>query len=132
METARKLVGLKLEGATEMSNLAIQSLQFALDGLSVRQKAIANDVANLNTPGYTATQVSFETSLQQALASQTPTATPSITVSKSTNTPGLNGNNVSLNSELVSLENATMQYQAVVGELNNQFHLIAGSAGGQF
>ena len=115
-----------------MSNWAIQSLQFALDGLSVRQKAIANDVANLNTPGYTATQVSFETSLQQALASQTPTATPSITVSKSTNTPGLNGNNVSLNSELVSLENATMQYQAVVGELNNQFHLIAGSAGGVF
>lgn len=115
-----------------MSNLAIQSLQFALDGLSVRQKAIANDVANLNTPGYTATQVSFETSLQQALASQAPTATPSITVSKSTNTPGLNGNNVSLNSELVSLENATMQYQAVVGELNNQFHLIAGSAGGVF
>ena len=30
---------------------------------------------------------------------------------------GLNGNNVSLNGELVSLENATMQYQAVVGEL---------------
>lgn len=115
-----------------MSNLAIQSLQFALDGLSVQQKAIANDVANLNTPGYTGTKVSFETSLQQALASQSPSATPSITVTRTTGPVGLNGNNVSLNSELVSLENASMQYQAVVGELNNQFHLIAGSAGGQF
>ncbi len=115
-----------------MSNLAIQSLQFALDGLSVQQKAIANDVANLNTPGYTGTKVSFETSLQQALASGSSSATPSITVEKTTNPPNLNGNNVSLNGELVSLENATMQYQAVVGELNNQFHLIAGSAGGTF
>ena len=115
-----------------MSNLAIQSLQFALNGLSVQQKAIANDVANLNTPGYTGTKVSFETALQQALASKSPSATPSITVGKTTNPPGLNGNNVSLNGELVSLENATMQYQAVVGELNNQFHLIAGSAGGTF
>ncbi|NNN14251.1 MAG: hypothetical protein HKL82_00120 [Acidimicrobiaceae bacterium] len=115
-----------------MSNLAIHALQFSLDGLSIQQKAIANDVANVNTPGFTGTTVSFESSLQQALSATTPTASATITVGPSSNTPSSNGNNVSFNQELVQMEQTTMQYQAVVGELNNQFHLIAGSAGGTF
>src|SRR5690606_38210897 len=41
----------------------------ALDGLALRQRVIANNVANLNTPGYLAQRVSFERELAQAVRS---------------------------------------------------------------
>ncbi|WP_028307509.1 flagellar basal body rod protein FlgB [Desulfitibacter alkalitolerans] len=43
------------------------ALQKALDGSSVRQSAIANNIANVNTPGYKRKEVSFENELRVAL-----------------------------------------------------------------
>ena len=40
----------------------------ALDGLSTRQAAISSNLANIDTPGYTAESVDFETALQQEVA----------------------------------------------------------------
>ena len=42
-------------------------LKFAADGLTQQQQAIAGNLANSETPGYTAQNVTFESSLQQAL-----------------------------------------------------------------
>ena len=42
-------------------------LEKALDGLSLRQKAITNNVANVETPNFKATEVSFEQDLQAAI-----------------------------------------------------------------
>ena len=42
----------------------------ALGGLSRRQEAIANNIANVETPGFKRTTVSFESQLRQQLASQ--------------------------------------------------------------
>jgi flagellar basal-body rod protein FlgB len=39
----------------------------ALDGLSARQRAISNNLANADTPGYKAQDVAFETRLQQKI-----------------------------------------------------------------
>ena len=36
------------------------AVRIALDGLMMRQEAIANNVANLSTPNYTATNIEFE------------------------------------------------------------------------
>ncbi|MEZ4523625.1 MAG: flagellar basal body rod protein FlgB [Thermomicrobiales bacterium] len=46
---------------------ATEILQQSLDGLSMRQRATANNIANVDTPGYKATQVSFENQLAQAV-----------------------------------------------------------------
>lgn len=42
-------------------------LEKALDGLSVRQKAITNNVANVDTPNFKTTEVTFEEDLHAAI-----------------------------------------------------------------
>jgi flagellar basal-body rod protein FlgB len=49
---------------------ATEVLQQSLDGLSMRQRATANNIANVDTPGYKAQQVSFEGHLAQAIDRQ--------------------------------------------------------------
>ena len=43
------------------------ALQSALDGLSMRQKVIANNIANINTPNYHAEKVQFEDALAKSI-----------------------------------------------------------------
>jgi flagellar basal-body rod protein FlgB len=43
-----------------VTSIAVTS---ALDGLSARQRAIANNIANVNTPNYHAKRVAFEDAL---------------------------------------------------------------------
>jgi flagellar basal-body rod protein FlgB len=47
------------------TNLALQA---ALDGYSARHRAIINNVANVDTPGYQRIDVSFEDSLKRAVS----------------------------------------------------------------
>ena len=44
-------------------------LEQALDGLTSRQSAISSNLANIDTPGYQAQTVDFESALQQEVAS---------------------------------------------------------------
>ena len=44
-----------------MGNLGLRAISIALDGLSMRQRVAANNVANIDTPGFKAQHVSFET-----------------------------------------------------------------------
>jgi len=106
-------------------------LKFAADGLTQQQQAIAGNLANSETPGYTAQDVSFESSLQQALGSPNG-ATASVTTTPDPATPATNGNNVDVSGQLVSAEKNTLQYQTTVEMLNAQFHLISGATGGSF
>lgn len=45
-----------------------KTLRTALTGLQMRQQAIANNIANVDTPGYKAQAVSFEDALKSQLA----------------------------------------------------------------
>jgi flagellar basal-body rod protein FlgB len=49
---------------------ATEVLLQSLDGLTMRQAATANNIANVDTPGYKARQVSFESQLAQAVDRQ--------------------------------------------------------------
>lgn len=109
----------------------VNVLHFALDGLTQQQQAIANNLANAETPGYLATDVSFQSSLQQAMSSPTG-GSAAVTVSTDPATPASDGNNVSTSQQLVDAEQNTMQYQATVELLNAQFLLVQGAAGGSF
>jgi flagellar basal-body rod protein FlgB len=46
----------------------VKALRTSLSGLQMRQQAIANNIANVDTPGYKAQAVSFEDALQAELA----------------------------------------------------------------
>ncbi len=49
------------------SDYAFGAITKALDGLSLRSKAITNNVANIDTPGFKSAEVTFEQELQAAV-----------------------------------------------------------------
>lgn len=109
----------------------VNVLHFAVDGLAQQQQAIANNLANSETPGYTGQDVNFQSSLQQAL--QSPNGgSAEVTVSADPATPATDGNNVDTGQQLVAAEQNTLQYQATVELLNAQFRLVQGATGGSF
>lgn len=112
-----------------MPDSTLGVLSFAADSLANRQQIIASNIANAQTPGFRASQVSFESSLQQALANG---GAAQQTVSPSPLAPGTNGNNVSLAQQLGGMEQNTLQSQTVTDLLNSQLRILRGSMGGGF
>lgn len=94
------------------------ALQSALDGLSARQRAIAENIANVNTPNYHAKRVQFEEALAQSVKAGSGDVTP--TEARSLEPTQLNGNNVNLDTETLSNIDTLLRYQfatqAVSGE----------------
>jgi flagellar basal-body rod protein FlgB len=99
------------------------ALSSALNGLQAEQQAIAANIANVNTPNYTAVDVNFQSALAQALASgSSPVVSP--TTVASTAPIVANGNNVDINAQTVQAQKTQLQYQTVVEALTNQYSLI--------
>jgi flagellar basal-body rod protein FlgB len=109
----------------------VNVLQYAVDGVAQQQQATANNLANSETPGYTAQDVDFETSLQQAIDAPTG-GSASATVTADPAAPATDGNNVDTGTQLVDAQTETLQYQTMVDMLNAQFRLVSGAAGGSF
>jgi len=107
-----------------LDDVASLTLQRAISGLSTRQQVTANNIANLETPGFTAQNVDFESSLASAVAAGNPAAT-AITTSASTEPVGLNGNNVDLNDEVVTATKTGLQEKLLTGALTSEYGLIA-------
>ena len=114
-----------------MSDLVISVLQFSLDGASAAAQAAAANIANDQTPGYQEKTVSFQASLQSALASNTP-ATAQVTTGVSTAPGGSDGNNVDLTSQMVEVQKEQLQTQADVEAVNLHFAILSGSTGNAF
>jgi flagellar basal-body rod protein FlgB len=100
----------------------------ALNGLAARQRVIADNVANVETPGYTAGRVSFEDSLRSAIEGGDPAAT-SVLTTQSSDPSNLNGNNVSLDNEVVSMTDTDLRYQLMVNAMNQKFGLLRTAIG---
>ncbi len=110
----------------------LKILAYALDGLSTRQKAIANNVANVDTPGYKAERVQFEAQLAAAirhsgdggglplkttntrhLGHTAPFEPGGITITKQNNTMRNDGNSVDIDLEMTELAETTIRFQAL-------------------
>ena len=99
-------------------------LSTALDGLSLRQRVIADNIANVDTPGYRASSVDFESALRAAVASGDLGAelTP---VTTATDTPvGANDNNVDLRKETLAAVQSQFQYQVLTRAVSDRFDLV--------
>jgi flagellar basal-body rod protein FlgB len=96
-------------------------LHSALRGLSLRQRTIADNIANIETPRFLAGRVDFESSLRAAAAAgEAPTAAP--VVSRSLEPTRLNGNNVNLDTETVAAMETGLRYELTITALNNKFN----------
>lgn len=118
-------------------------LQAALNGLSLRQQVIAENLANVDTPGYVATEVSFEDRLRRALAPEEggrlqlvstdarhlggpgPIATQLASVHHTVDSPVRNdGNNVDVDREMARLAETQISYQAMTQLASNRLALL--------
>jgi flagellar basal-body rod protein FlgB len=108
---------------------AMQALSVSASGLSARQRALADNISNINTPNYHAKRVQFEASLQSAINGGTP-ASASISTATSLEPTNTNGNNVNLDEETVSLTDTGLKYQTDLEALTAKFQLLRTSIGG--
>jgi flagellar basal-body rod protein FlgB len=102
-------------------DVSSSALRVALSGLSARQKAIANNIANIETPGYQAQKVTFEDALNSAVSNGDSPSEVAPTTQRSLEPTRLNGSNVNLDEETLSQEDTTMRYQLAIRAMNSQY-----------
>jgi flagellar basal-body rod protein FlgB len=119
-------------------NQMIGIMSGALDASSLRQKSISNNIANVNTPNYKPTKVSFEKFLQQEVKSQfigNRTNAKHVLIGETSrlSSPKLEqentvfqntGNGVDLDFEMTKLSENTIWYQSLTYGLNEEFNLL--------
>jgi flagellar basal-body rod protein FlgB len=119
--TADAPIGAEEKAMTDATQ-SIGILQFALDSVVEQQQTIANNIANEDTPGYQANQVTFESSLSNALENGGEATAQSVPEGLSS---GTNGNNVSLPTEMTLMQENDLQNQTIVNGLDDQFALLS-------
>ncbi|MRW94168.1 flagellar basal body rod protein FlgB [Duganella sp. FT80W] len=106
----------------------VSLLSLALDATAMRQQAIAQNIANVNTPGYQRVGVSFESrveALRQRLGDGAAPALANLAPYR----PQLESSDspVSLDMEMASLSENTLHHQVLLKLLNKHYALL-GSA----
>ena len=99
-----------------VSSVALNS---ALDGLALRQRVIADNVANIQTPGYHAQRVSFEDALSKAVGNGS--GAVQAKVERSLEPTREDGNNVNLDTETLLNVDTNLRYQLATQAASNQF-----------
>lgn len=111
-----------------MPDVTTAGLHVALNGLSARQRVIADNIANLETPEFLAGRVDFESSLSAALSADNP-ASAEITTERSMAATGVNGNNVNLDEETLALIETDLRYQVTSQAISSKFALLRTAIG---
>lgn len=106
-----------------MLDLTMRAIRAAMDGLAARQRVTAENIANVDTPGYLAGRISFEDSLREAIASGDPAQTE-FGRARSLDPTRLNGNNVNVDDESVSMIETNLRYQLAVESMNTKFRIL--------
>lgn len=91
----------------------------ALDALSMRQRVIAHNIANVQTPGFQASRVSFEDALASAVRDGG--GRVEATVQRSLEPTREDGNNVNLDTEVVSNTDTSLRYQLATRAVEGSF-----------
>jgi flagellar basal-body rod protein FlgB len=108
-------------------------LRAAMSGLAARQRAIANNVANVDTPGFKASEVRFEDTLKSAIArgkssgslDQTSlNAAVSHGTLLDTTTSRADGNNVDIDREMELLGEANLNYSAITQVMSTRLAIL--------
>lgn len=107
-----------------LDDIASVTLQTAISGLGERQRVTANNIANVETPGFTASNVNFESSLAEAVAAGDPTRTV-VTTTAYPGAAGINGNNVSLDAEVVTATETGLQEKLLTGAITSKYGFIS-------
>ena len=113
-----------------IGDVTLSALHTALNGLSLRQRTIADNVANIQTPGFLAGKVDFESSLRSAMDSGADPSTAAPNVARSLEPTRLDGNNVNLDEETLSMSETGLRYSLAVQAVNAKFSRLRSAIGG--
>lgn len=116
----------------------IETLEKSLDYSTARNRTIANNIANVDTPNYKSKDVVFKDLLTDTMSQsiETKRTQPehfsfheniekSYIVKENKNTMyNHNGNNVDIDREMAELAKNQLHYQAIVDRLNGKFNNI--------
>lgn len=113
-------------------------LENSLSYSSLRQKAISENIANVDTPNYKAKEVSFKNMFNQAVEKQITAnrtdnrhfefkgATPQMFLKSSNSTAyNHNGNNVDIDKEMSEMAENQIYYNALIDRLNGKFNSLS-------
>lgn len=105
-------------------------IESALDSVSLRQQVTANNIANMNTPGFKASRVEFESNLSRAMENGDPAhSRASVSLANTAETP--DGNTVNMADEQAILVKANLQFDALVHALNYKFSTLRTAINGR-
>ena len=107
-----------------LEDVSITALHAALDGLATRQRAISDDIANVNTPYYRAKSVAFEGDLRQVLDSGGDPMSVQPTTTVSSAPVGLTYSNVDINAETMSSVHTQLAYDLALRATGDRFSLL--------
>ncbi|MDD6352009.1 MAG: flagellar basal body rod protein FlgB [Lachnospiraceae bacterium] len=110
-----------------------------LDLLWERQNVTANNIANVDTPGYKAKRVTFENALADSIGSSAARSdaahveraidsTSSRVLEDPEESSRLDGNNVDMDQEQVQLVKTTYEYEMMVNSANNSLKRLDSAA----
>jgi flagellar basal-body rod protein FlgB len=100
------------------------ALHAALAGLAERQRVTADNIANVNTPGFLAGRTDFESALSGALRNGESPALSHGTVARSLEPTNTNGNNVNLDSETLIATETGLRYQLALNALDGKYNVL--------
>ena len=117
----------------------VGTLKAGLDAAWLRNEVISNNIANVDTPNYKSSSVSFESAFKKALAQdgngnkqtreghiEFSNATAQPTVIKDTNTTyRMDGNNVNIDAENAELAKNQIYYSTLVQQLSSEFRKLS-------
>lgn len=107
----------------------LSTAEYALHGLGLRLDAIADNVANANTPDYRSKRVEFESGLAEALAAGRPTPDGASRRTDGADLVDSNGTSVSLENELTDLAKTSLSRQVLVSGFNYKIGALSTAAG---
>ncbi len=110
----------------------VQLMQDRLSLSSLNQKLISGNLANINTPGYRAKEVSFDKALRESLEEQVlqmvrsngSHIAPDNPVQAMTAPEVVESGGVDLDTEMVKLARNSIEYQYMVSMLNKKFTML--------
>jgi flagellar basal-body rod protein FlgB len=108
-----------------LSDVTSTALHTALSALTLRQRVQANNIANVQTPGFHAERVSFEDQLRDAVADGDDPAGVTPAVQASLEPTREDGNNVNLDHETLAQIDTGLKYQTVLRALDAKFGLLS-------
>jgi len=107
-----------------IADATMTALHAALTGLQQRSEVTANNIANIDTPGYLAGRVDFESTLRDELANGQTATVGSSAVSQSTDPTNMSGNNVNLDTETTIATETGLRYQLAINALDGKYSLL--------